>query len=65
MKEFAGSLVHKERLRQGLTLKQLALKAGLADSTILLMEGGAKEPKVNTLAAVAEALGKPISGFFL
>jgi transcriptional regulator with XRE-family HTH domain len=50
-----------ERERAGLSLTELARRAGIAKSTLSLLEGGAGNPSVETLWALAVALGIPFS----
>lgn len=56
----AGSL-RRERARTGLTLTELARRAGIAKSTLSQLEAGTGNPSVETLWALAVALGVPFS----
>ena len=56
----AGSL-RRERTRTGLSLTELARRAGIAKSTLSQLEAGTGNPSVETLWALAVALGVPIS----
>lgn len=50
-------LLHEERLRQDMSMYQLAPKAGLSQSALRLIELGERKPTLDTLLRVAEALG--------
>ena len=50
-----------ERERVGLSLTELARRAGLAKSTLSQLESGTGNPSVETLWALAVALGVPFS----
>ncbi|MDR8414340.1 helix-turn-helix domain-containing protein [Nonomuraea sp. 3-1Str] len=56
----AASL-RRERERAGLSLSELAKRAGVAKSTLSQIESGAGNPGVETLWALATALGVPFS----
>ncbi len=56
----AASL-RRERERAGLSLSELAKRAGLAKSTLSQLESGAGNPSVETLWALGVALGVPFS----
>jgi transcriptional regulator with XRE-family HTH domain len=58
---FVAQAVRERRERLGLTLRALAEKSGVSSSMISDIERGAKSPTVSTLAALAEALGVPLS----
>jgi transcriptional regulator with XRE-family HTH domain len=60
MTSVAGA-VRERREQLGLTLRALASKSGVSSSMISDIERRAKSPTVSTLAALAEALGVPIS----
>jgi transcriptional regulator with XRE-family HTH domain len=53
--------VRGRREQLGLSLRALASKSGVSSSMISDIERGAKSPTVSRLAALAEALGVPIS----
>ncbi len=55
--------LHQAREEAGLTLRQLALRAGVAASTIQKIESGNLIPSVAVLVRVAEALGRYPSYF--
>ncbi|MEV0677648.1 XRE family transcriptional regulator [Actinosynnema sp. NPDC050436] len=56
----AASL-RRERERVGLSLSELAKRAGVAKSTLSQLEGGSGNPSVETLWALGVALGVPFS----
>lgn len=56
----AASL-RRERDRAGLSLTELAKRAGIAKSTLSQLEAGAGNPSVETLWALGVALGVPFS----
>jgi transcriptional regulator with XRE-family HTH domain len=56
----AASL-RRERERAGLTLTELARRAGVAKSTLSQLESGTGNPSVETLWALGVALGVPFS----
>ena len=56
----AASL-RRERARSGLSLTGLARRAGIAKSTLSQLEAGTGNPSVETLWALAVALGVPFS----
>lgn len=51
--------VRKHRERAGLSLSELAAAAGVAKSTLSQLEAGRANPSIETLWAVAKALGVP------
>ncbi|MEV6171272.1 XRE family transcriptional regulator [Streptomyces sp. NPDC051954] len=56
----AASL-RRERARTGLSLSELAKRAGIAKSTLSQLEAGSGNPSVETLWALGVALGVPFS----
>lgn len=56
----AASL-RRERARAGLSLSELAKRAGIAKSTLSQLESATGNPSVETLWALATALGVPFS----
>lgn len=56
----AGSL-RRERDRAGVSLSELAKRAGVAKSTLSQLEAGTGNPSVETLWALAVALGVPFT----
>jgi ribosome-binding protein aMBF1 (putative translation factor) len=59
-RRFVASL-RRERERQGLSLADLAERAGIDKATLNRIENGRCNPTVNTLARHVEALGKVIA----
>ncbi|MEN3536012.1 XRE family transcriptional regulator [Microbispora sp. ZYX-F-249] len=53
--------IRRERERAGLSLTELAKRAGIAKSTLSQLESGAGNPGVETLWALGAALGVPFS----
>ena len=49
------------RDRRGLSLTELAQRAGIGKSTLSMLEGGKANPSIETLWAIASALGVPFS----
>jgi transcriptional regulator with XRE-family HTH domain len=56
-----AAAVRRERERAGLTLTELARRAGVAKSTLSQLESGTGNPSVETLWALGVALGVPFS----
>ncbi|MFE2039395.1 helix-turn-helix domain-containing protein [Streptomyces sp. NPDC059477] len=56
----AGAL-RRERTRAGLSLSELAKRAGIAKSTLSQLEAAAGNPSMETIWALAVALGVPFS----
>jgi transcriptional regulator with XRE-family HTH domain len=56
-----AAALRRERARAGLSLTELARRAGIAKSTLSQLEAGAGNPSVETLWALAVALGVPFS----
>jgi transcriptional regulator with XRE-family HTH domain len=53
--------IRRERARSGLSLTELARRAGIAKSTLSQLESGTGNPSVETLWALGVALGVPFS----
>jgi transcriptional regulator with XRE-family HTH domain len=53
------------RLANGMTLKQLALKAGCTDAYLSQLERGRANPSITTLKKIAQALQVKVVDFFL
>jgi transcriptional regulator with XRE-family HTH domain len=53
--------LRRERQRAGMTLTELARRAGIGKSTLSELESGAGNPSLETLWALAVALGIPVS----
>src|SRR3954452_3245440 len=56
-----AAALRRERERAGISLAELARRAGLAKSTLSQLEAGNGNPSVETLWALAVALGVPFS----
>ncbi|OIV35947.1 hypothetical protein BIV57_18855 [Mangrovactinospora gilvigrisea] len=56
-----AAALRRERTRAGLSLSELAKRAGVAKSTLSQLEGGTGNPSVETLWALATTLGVPFS----
>lgn len=56
-----GAAVRRERLRAGLSAGALARAAGLAKSTLSHLESGSGNPAIETLWALANALGVSVA----
>lgn len=56
-----AALIRRERDRAGMSLTELARRAGLAKSTLSQLESGTGNPSVETLWALSVALGVPFS----
>jgi transcriptional regulator with XRE-family HTH domain len=56
-----AAALRRERERIGLSLTELARRAGIAKSTLSQLESGAGNPSVETLWALGVALGVPFS----
>ncbi|WP_269802744.1 helix-turn-helix domain-containing protein [Actinocorallia populi] len=56
-----AAAIRRERERAGLTLTELARRAGLAKSTLSQLESGTGNPSVETIWALGMALGVPFS----
>jgi transcriptional regulator with XRE-family HTH domain len=56
-----ASALRRERERAGLSLTELARRAGIAKSTLSQLESGAGNPSVETLWAIGVALNVPFS----
>lgn len=59
-----GPRVHKLRRERGLSLQQLATRAGLSAAAIHKIEGNSMTPTITTLLKVATALNKSV-GYFV
>jgi len=56
-----ATALRRERERTGLSLSELAKRAGIAKSTLSQLEAGTGNPSVETLWALGVALGVPFS----
>jgi transcriptional regulator with XRE-family HTH domain len=60
--EVIAAALRRERARSGLSLTEVARRAGIAKSTLSQLESGAGNPSIETLWALCVALGIPFSG---
>src|SRR6187402_2099842 len=56
-----AAALRRERERSGISLTELARRAGLAKSTLSQLEAGAGNPSIETLWSLGVALGVPFS----
>lgn len=56
-RESIGEMFTEERQRQGLTVRQLAEKAGISPSQLSKIENGRVNPTIDIISAIANALG--------
>lgn len=56
-----GSVIKSARIKAGLTQKELAKKAGLAEITIRQYEANKREPRTENLKKIASALNIPVN----
>jgi transcriptional regulator with XRE-family HTH domain len=59
-----GRRVRDCRKQSGLTQDTVAEQAGLAEATLRAVEAGRRGPSVDSITAIAGALGVPVSTFF-
>lgn len=59
-----GSRIRIHRTGQGLTLNDLALLTGISAPALSLIETGKRDPRLTTLARIAEAIRTPIASLF-
>ena len=59
-----GEHIRDQRLRQGLTQRELGERAGIAEPTIRRYELGKLNPKIETVEKIAKALGVPTIEFY-
>ncbi|MFF8094554.1 helix-turn-helix domain-containing protein [Streptomyces sp. NPDC016675] len=59
--DWIAASLRRERTRSGLSLSELAKRAGVAKSTLSQLEGASGNPSVETLWALAVALDVPFS----
>lgn len=63
LKTFAGN-VRRIRRASGTTLPALAVRAAISKGHLSQIENAKLAPRLNTIAALAEALGVPIADLF-
>src|SRR4029453_3158257 len=59
-----GATIRRLRSAQGLTLADVAERAGISQGMLSRLETGAVSPSLDTLAAVAKAIGTEIATLF-
>ena len=59
-----GSKLRELRRRRSLSIRQLAIRSGVAHSTVSLIERDQISPSIDTLGAVLDALGSTLTAFF-
>lgn len=59
-----GEKLRELRRRRSLSVRELAVRSGVAHSTISLIERDRISPSVDTLGAVLDALGSTLTAFF-
>lgn len=59
-----GQRLEQLRSEEGMTLEEVAIKAGASTGLLSQLERGIGNPSFNTLAKIAYALGVPIGTFF-
>ncbi len=59
--DWIAAALRRERVRAGLSLSELAKRAGIAKSTLSQLEAAGGNPSMETLWALAVALGVPFS----
>ncbi|MFD9906356.1 helix-turn-helix domain-containing protein [Streptomyces sp. NPDC059063] len=60
-REWIAAALRRERARAGLSLSELAKRAGIAKSTLSQLEAATGNPGIETVWALAVALGVPFS----
>lgn len=64
LEKYIGAEIRKHRRRADMTIMALAQRAGLSQGMMSKIENGQTSPSLNTLGALAEALGVPLSALF-
>jgi len=59
-----GARLRELRRRRNLGVREVALRSGTSHSSISLIERDCMSPSVDTLSAILDALGTPLTGFF-
>lgn len=59
-----GSEIRRLRSRQGLSQRQLALRAGVSNATVSLIEHSRTDPSLGMLKRILDALGVSFAEFF-
>jgi transcriptional regulator with XRE-family HTH domain len=64
LQEIYGQVIRRERQDRGMTIKELAEKAGLSEIYLGEIERGQKYPSANVLESIARALDLDLAEFF-
>jgi len=59
-----GQVVHYFRKRDGLSISELSVRAGLSPGMVSKIENGAISPSLASIRALARALGVPVTSLF-
>ena len=59
-----GSVVKSQRLSEGLSQEELAHRSGLHRTYVTDVERGARNPSLNSIKKLSDALGVPLSDLF-
>ena len=62
--EIVGRVIQEYREKRGLSQEVLSGLAGVARSHLAMIENGSKNPSVDTLWRISDALGMPLSELF-
>lgn len=57
IKQQVGGIIREARVQKGLTLKELAERTGVTESTFSRYESGKQNPPFEQMQKIAEALG--------
>ena len=60
-----GRIVHKLRLQQNLTIREIARKGNISSGMLSKIENGQTSPSLDTLVSVADALGVTLASLFV
>lgn len=58
-----GANMRKARIKAGLTIMELARKAGITHSTVIASESGRRNPSLSTVIMLADVLGLSIDEY--
>lgn len=61
---FLSERIRQERIKSGLTIEQLAEKAGISASFLACLVINKRKPSIETAAKIAKALNIPVSKLF-
>ncbi len=63
-KKLLGKNIRRIRIKKGISQEQLAMRTGVTQSHISRIESGNFNPTLDTIAKIAEALGKSLTSLF-